>query len=106
VASPDAVLAVGLRGNVFRSVDGGESWTNVAMSGTGSLYNGAVTDQGIYLVGTGGRIALSTDQGQTFTEFTHPSRAALSAITTVGQQLLLAGSSGILLENMKEFSRE
>ena len=106
VASPDAVLAIGLRGNVFRSVDGGQTWSNVAMSGTGSLYNGAVTDQGIYLVGTGGRIVLSTDQGQTFTEFTHPSRAALSAITTAGQQLLLAGSSGILLENMKEFSRE
>jgi photosystem II stability/assembly factor-like uncharacterized protein len=106
VASPDAVLAIGLRGNVFRSVDGGQSWSSVVMNGTGSLYNGAVTDQGIYLVGTGGRIALSTDQGQTFTEFTHPSRAALSAITTAGQQLLLAGSSGILLENMKEFSRE
>jgi photosystem II stability/assembly factor-like uncharacterized protein len=106
VAGPDAVLAVGLRGNVFRSVDGGESWANVPMSGTGSLYNGVVTDQGIYLVGTGGRIVLSTDQGQTFTEFTHPSRAALSAITTAGEQLLLAGSSGILLENLKEFSRE
>ena len=106
LAGPDAVLAIGLRGNVFRSVDGGMTWPNVAMEGTGSLYNGAFTEQGIYLVGTGGRVAISTDQGQTFTEFTHPSRAALSAITTVGEQLQLAGSAGILLEDLKEIGGE
>ncbi len=106
LASEEVVLAVGLRGNVFRSVDGGVSWSNVPMQGMGSLYNGAVTDRGIFLVGAGGRIAFSSDQGQTFSEFTHPSRAALAAITTVGPTLILAGSSGILLEDLKEFSSD
>ena len=100
-----AIYAIGLRGNVFRSTDGGESWDNVTLEGSGSLYAGVGTDAGkLVLVGTGGRVVYSDDGGQTFVESIHPSRSALSDVVMDGDRLLLASMSGFFAEALENYN--
>ncbi|MEM1110386.1 MAG: YCF48-related protein [Pseudomonadota bacterium] len=101
----EVIYTIGLRGNVFRSNDRGLSWDSVALSGTGSLYSGATTDDGgLIFVGTGGRIVSSSDRGASFSESTHPSRAALSDVVVDGDSLYLTSLSGFLSEALEDFN--
>ena len=62
-----AVLAFGLRGNVFRSPDAGKSWTKVDAGLRASIVGATRSARGeLVLADAGGRVAASTDAGTTF----------------------------------------
>ncbi|NJD31895.1 MAG: glycosyl hydrolase [Gammaproteobacteria bacterium] len=67
VDAGDAVLVAGLKGNVFRTTDGGKSWSKVDAKLPATVVSGATLGPGkVVLVDQGGRLAVSQDAGQTF----------------------------------------
>ncbi|HKE38528.1 MAG TPA: YCF48-related protein [Casimicrobiaceae bacterium] len=92
-----AVLVYGLRGNVFRSEDGGAHWTKVDASLPATVVSATRTPQGtIILADVGGRLAASTDGAQTFTRMTLKNPMPLTAIADLGEgRLALTGPRGV-----------
>ncbi len=99
----DSVLSFGLRGNVFQSRDGGDSWQ--ALNDIPfSLYGGSTLPNGdIVLAGSGGGIAVSNNDGGSFTIHQHPSRSSFSAVIGAADNtLILVGMSGVISVNERE----
>lgn len=101
-AQPDTLLAYGLRGNLFRSTDFGSTWAPIELKAArGSLEFGLsgatlLDDGSIVIVGNGGSVISSSDNGQTFTVFNRPDRISVSAVTAAGNgNLILAGQGGV-----------
>ncbi|MNE63015.1 Ycf48-like protein [compost metagenome] len=103
-AQPQTLLAYGLRGNLFRSTDFGDSWQPIALKAArGALEFGLasatlVEDGSVVLVGNGGSVLRSHDDGQTFSVYNRADRIALAGVTglTTGG-LLLVGQGGVHL---------
>ncbi len=97
VAQAEVVTAFGLRGNIFRSLDYGVTWSPLGEPGGYSLYGGALLPDGrLALVGAGGAV-MTQDPGQdTFSVVSHPGRATFSAVTTNPEgQLVMVGMAGV-----------
>ena len=83
-ARADTLLVYGLRGNLYRSSDFGSTWQAIALQGErGALEFGLASatlleDGSLVLVGNGGSVLRSTDDGQSFSVFNRPDRIALS----------------------------
>jgi photosystem II stability/assembly factor-like uncharacterized protein len=99
LASPDGsfVIATGLRGNTFRTEDGGLTWQPLNPTIDYSLSNGFIYESShVVLVGTGGSIAISEDKGDTFKKYTLASRSSLSSVIALENgQFLLVGQGGV-----------
>ena len=103
-AQPQTLLAYGLRGNLFRSTDFGDSWQPIVLKAVrGTLEFGLasatlVEDGSVVLVGNGGSVLRSHDDGQTFSVYNRADRIALAGVTglTTGG-LLLVGQGGVHL---------
>lgn len=92
------VLIWGMRGNLLRSEDGGNSWRSVA-SGTQQALTAGVQRAGgeVVLVGLGGTVVRSKDAGRSFGAQTRPERQSHTALVEAGEALLsftLAGLGG------------
>lgn len=101
-AQPNTLLAYGLRGNLYRSSDFGSNWEQVDLQAArGSLEFGLsgatlLDDGSIVIVGNGGSVISSSDNGETFTVFNRPDRISVSAVTAAGNgNLILAGQGGV-----------
>jgi len=101
-AQANTLLAYGLRGNLFRSIDFGTTWEPVELQATrGTLEFGLsgatlLDDGSIVIVGNGGSVVRSTDNGETFSVFNRPDRISVSAVTAAGNgNLILAGQGGV-----------
>ncbi|NWF10829.1 hypothetical protein HX810_24420 [Pseudomonas salomonii] len=101
-AQPQTLLAYGLRGNLYRSSDFGSTWEQVQLNAArGALEFGlsgaALLDDGaIVVVGNGGSVVVSHDDGRTFSVFNRPDRISLSSVTAAGNgNLILAGQGGV-----------
>ncbi|MDY7533992.1 YCF48-related protein [Pseudomonas sp. Bout1] len=101
-AQPQTLLAYGLRGNLFRSTDFGSTWEPVELNATrGALEFGLsgatlLDDGSIVVVGNGGSVVVSHDDGLTFSVFNRPDRISLSAVTAAGNgNLILVGQGGV-----------
>ncbi|WP_260961345.1 WD40/YVTN/BNR-like repeat-containing protein [Pseudomonas citri] len=101
-AEPSTLLAYGLRGNLYRSTDFGGTWEPVELKATrGTLEFGLsgatlLPDGSIVIVGNGGSVIRSTDDGVTFSVFNRPDRISVSAVTAAGNgNLILAGQGGV-----------
>jgi len=92
-----AVVVYGLRGNVFRSGDGGAHWTKVDAGLPATVVSATRTPQGTtILADVGGRLAASTDGAQTFTRMTLKNPMPLTAIADLGEgRLALTGPRGV-----------
>jgi photosystem II stability/assembly factor-like uncharacterized protein len=67
VDGPEAVIAFGMRGSVFRSADAGRSWDRISLDTTVGITAGVASPGGeVVLVTQGGTIAHSRDTGKTF----------------------------------------
>jgi photosystem II stability/assembly factor-like uncharacterized protein len=96
VTTAEYVITFGLRGNIFRSDDQGQSWSPVESSNTYSLYGGAVlAGEVIVLVGAGGTVLISRDEGVTFSTSTLSNLSTLSSIAAADGQFFAVGMSGI-----------
>ncbi|WP_080266890.1 YCF48-related protein [Pseudomonas syringae] len=101
-ASPSTLLAYGLRGNLFRSSDFGDSWQPIELQGArGPLEFGLASasllaDGSLVLVGNGGSVMRSSDDGETFQVFNRPDRISLAGVTSNLQgNLILVGQGGV-----------
>ncbi len=95
----DAVLVFGLRGNAFRSTDGGAHWSKVDSQLVASIVAGARTSNGtVLLADQGGRIVASSDGGKTFKRLELAKAMPVTSIATVGgDKLALTGPMGVVV---------
>lgn len=101
-AQPQTLLAYGLRGNLYRSSDFGNTWEQVQLNAVrGALEFGLsgatlLDDGALVVVGNGGSVVVSHDDGRTFSVFNRPDRISLSAVTAAGNgNLILVGQGGV-----------
>lgn len=101
-AQANTLLAYGLRGNLFRSTDFGTTWEPIELQAArGALEFGLsgatlLDDGSIVIVGNGGSVIRSNDNGETFSVFNRPDRISVSAVTAAGNgNLILAGQGGV-----------
>ncbi|MNY45891.1 hypothetical protein D3C86_1810280 [compost metagenome] len=101
-AQPNTLLAYGLRGNLYRSTDFGSNWEQVELKAERGdlefgLSGGTLLDDGsIVIVGNGGSVIRSSDNGETFKVVNRPDRISVSAVTAAGNgNLVLAGQGGV-----------
>ncbi|AYC33494.1 hypothetical protein D3880_14495 [Pseudomonas cavernae] len=98
----NTVLAFGLRGNLYRSTDFGSTWQQIALTAaSGALEFGLsggslLKDGSIVLVGHGGSVLKSTDDGRSFGLVNRADRLSLSAVTAGDNgNLILVGQAGV-----------
>ncbi|KAF1310779.1 hypothetical protein BLX42_12130 [Pseudomonas sp. SG-MS2] len=103
-AQPQTLLAYGLRGNLFRSTDFGDSWQPIELKAArGNLEFGLASatlldDGSLILVGNGGSVLRSIDDGQSFTVYNRADRIALAGVSGLANGgLLLVGQGGLHL---------
>ncbi|TDF85617.1 YCF48-related protein [Pseudomonas sp. H9] len=103
-AQPRTLLAYGLRGNLYRSTDFGDSWQQIELKAArGALEFGLASatlldDGSLVLVGNGGSVLRSSDDGQSFSVFNRADRVALAGVSGKnGGGLVLVGQGGVHL---------
>ncbi|MBZ9784489.1 hypothetical protein K9857_23400 [Pseudomonas sp. REP124] len=101
-AQPNTLLAYGLRGNLYRSTDFGSTWEQVELKAErGALEFGLsggtlLEDGSIVIVGNGGSVISSSDNGETFSVFNRRDRISISSVVGAGNgNLILGGQGGV-----------
>ncbi|WP_199611580.1 WD40/YVTN/BNR-like repeat-containing protein [Flocculibacter collagenilyticus] len=91
-----SIIAIGLRGNIFRSTNNGVDWEQVTSPITASL-NSAFVDQfnRVVLVGNAGAILISEDDGKSFKLIEQADRKAILNGIIYNKNLLLVSEVGI-----------
>ena len=94
-----AVLAFGLRGNVFRSEDGGASWTRIDTGLVGTVVAATSSAQGaVVLADAGGRLSATDDGGRTFHPLTLARPMPLTGLIDAGDgRFALTGARGVVV---------
>ena len=97
------VLVYGLRGNAYRSLDGGASWSKVETGIDAGITGGVMAEDGsVVLTSQTGQLLRSTDRGATFSlvqvDHVVPNFAMAPA---VGGAVALAGLGGVRIQNLK-----
>ncbi|MBP5076237.1 glycosyl hydrolase [Pseudomonas chlororaphis] len=94
---PGAALVFGLRGNIYRSTDGGSNWKKIDVGLPLSITSSTITADGrIVLVSQAGHVLVSTDDGFSFQLQPNTSLAPVAAVqVTSGGSLVLAGTRGL-----------
>ncbi|VVN76779.1 WD40/YVTN/BNR-like repeat-containing protein [Pseudomonas fluorescens] len=94
---PGAVLVFGLRGNAYRSVDGGTSWSRVELGLPLSITASSVTADGrMVLLSQSGHVLLSDDDGASFKLQPQNGLAPVAAATVSSSgSLVLVGARGL-----------
>ncbi|WP_207884340.1 YCF48-related protein [Pseudomonas sp. 30_B] len=98
-------LVYGLRGHLFRTTDFGDSWQQVNLPTANGgelefgLSEGSLLDDGtIVIVGHGGSVLESKDDGASFSVVNRPDRLSLAGVSAAGNgNLVLVGQGGIHL---------
>lgn len=96
IGNKAAVIAYGLRGNVFRSTDGGANWTRVETGLQVSLTGSVVTTDGrLLLVSQAGQVLASSDDGASFKPVALDRAVAASSLLPSGENsVVVAGPRG------------
>jgi len=97
VGDATSVVAFGLRGNVYRSGDGGETWMKVNAGLPATIVGGvALPDSRLVLADAGGRLAMSADGGRTWQAIPTSNPTVLANMGDAGEgRLALAGMRGV-----------
>ena len=97
------VLVYGLRGNVWRSLDGGTRWSKVDTGIDAGITGGTVTDDGsLVLVSQAGQVLRSTDRGASFRRVKVDRLAPNFAVApTSGGAVALAGLGGVRVQDLQ-----
>ncbi|RDI99685.1 glycosyl hydrolase [Dyella solisilvae] len=96
VGNADAVIVYGLRGNAYRSTDGGANWQSID-TGVPEGITGATTfgRHGLALVSQAGNVLLSRDSGAHFTSYRPAKPVPASAVAVTGDAIVIAGALGV-----------
>ncbi|MDD2736296.1 MAG: YCF48-related protein [Desulfuromonadaceae bacterium] len=100
---PGSVTVFGMRGNVFRSTDVGNSWKKIETGMSLGLIGSTVTTDGrIVLLSQAGRLLVSGDDGASFTTFKLGQPFPASALVAIDKEnFVLAGLHGMLKQTVK-----
>lgn len=92
-----AIIMCGLRGSAYRSLDGGETWTEVRKPNTTNIVDSTLLSDGrIVLVGQGGEVLISSDDGTSFTSVQVEQPRPLSGVVEGNAgELILVGATGV-----------
>lgn len=98
----EAVLAFGLRGNVYRSVDGGKQWQKVE-TGLQEGLTGASACGGkqLMLVSQSGRMLMSDDAGASFRPVKLQQPVPASAVHCIANVAVVAGPRGVVAQAIR-----
>lgn len=98
-----SLIAVGLRGHVFRSTDQGLNWQQIDVPSPSTL-NSVINSQNgrVYLLGNAGTLLFSDDDGQTFAAMNQQDGKAILNAVVIADQLVLATEAGIKTIQLKE----
>jgi photosystem II stability/assembly factor-like uncharacterized protein len=94
---PGSVIVFGLRGNAYRTTDGGASWRKADTGIPVGLTAGALMPDGrIVLVSQAGHVLVSSDSGATFAPVASARPAPGAAVVAVGAGgIVVAGPRGV-----------
>jgi len=94
---PGVVIVYGLRGNAYRSMDGGASWQKIETSISVGLTGATVTEDGrILLVSQAGQVLVSSDDGLSFTRLKLERQVPAAALLEApGNALVMGGMRGL-----------
>lgn len=97
LVNKDWVLAFGLRGNAWRSADGGKSWHKIATHVSSGLNGGTLLEDGrVVLVSQSGHVLLSGDGAKSFERLSGiPPTPMFGVAMTVNNTLALVGARGV-----------
>jgi photosystem II stability/assembly factor-like uncharacterized protein len=100
LATPELLLAYGLRGNAWRSRDAGKSWQQVATDVQTGLTGAAVFGEGrIALVSQGGQLLVSSDHAASFKAVADIKPLPIFGVSAAGgNALALVGARGVRIE--------
>lgn len=103
IGTPQMVMAYGLRGNAWRSTDGGASWTRTNTGVNAGLAGGTVRSDGsILLASQAGQLLRSTDEGASFERVALGRVAPVFALAaSTAQAVALGGPDGVRIESLK-----
>lgn len=98
-----SLLVYGLRGHLFRSADFGDSWQQIELNtpSNGALEFGLadgnrLADGSIVVVGHGGSVLKSSDDGRSFSLLNRADRLSLAGVTALDNgNLILVGQGGV-----------
>ncbi len=89
----NAVYVFGLKGNLFRSDDGGKSWAKVDSQLPATIVSGARTEKGALVIADqGGRVAVSSDGGKSFSRVKLPKAIPVTSVADAGGGKLAFGT--------------
>jgi photosystem II stability/assembly factor-like uncharacterized protein len=93
----DAIVVGGLRGQMFRTRDAGDTWTVVKKPPTSSIVDSTRLEDGrLVFVGIAGEILTSNDNGNSFTRLPVSSGGRIYAVEAgPGESLIVGGPGGI-----------
>jgi len=96
------ILAYGLRGNVYRSADNGESWTKVQTGVQAALTGGTLLPDGRLVLASQGGTLLVSDRGATAFTTLKPARSwpFANLQSTADGRLVIVGTHGVQLETV------
>ncbi|BAL27474.1 YCF48-related protein [Azoarcus sp. KH32C] len=99
----DAVIVYGLRGNAFRSTDGGANWHKIETGLQEGLTSGvAVGQRDVFLASQAGRLLVSHDDGEHFAPVKLERATPASAIVPLGADaIVVAGARGVRVQPLR-----
>jgi photosystem II stability/assembly factor-like uncharacterized protein len=103
IGKPGVTIIYGLRGNAYRSLDGGKKWQKIETGLQMGIVGGTVTENGqIVLVGQSGNVLLSSDNGLSFSllKLDRPFPAT-AAVGTGNKTLVLSGLFGVMVQPLR-----
>jgi len=102
-ADGDTVIAVGLKGNVYRSIDTGKSWSKIDAGVISTLTAAASVGSGrMLLTSQAGNLLISDDAGSSFKTLKVPRPTLLSGVVQTGTaSAVVVGVSGVQQVKLK-----
>ena len=101
LARPGLVLAYGLRGTAYRSLDGGATWEAAQTGTTSSITAGQALADGRLLLSTqAGDVLVSHDDGASFHRMTVKAPMSYAGLAASSDVLVLSGLRGVRVEQL------
>lgn len=99
----NAVIVFGLRGNAFRSADGGATWHKIDTGVQEGLTAGApLGERGVILASQAGRLLVSTDGGEHFAPLKLERATPAAAVQPLGTDaVVVAGARGVRVQTLR-----
>ncbi|MDB5982095.1 MAG: photosynthesis system assembly factor family protein [Pseudomonas sp.] len=97
VGNDKVLIAFGLRGTAYRSLDQGANWQKVDTKTATALYGGVfLADGSLLLVSESGELLLGNDQGKNFERLNGALKAHVASALSIGDNnLLVVGYGGV-----------